>query len=44
MHMFRYCVANTTDTLENQYKANKANYDDKLKTTDIWFGLIEAEV
>ena len=41
MHLFRYCAAQSEDTLENRYMTQKTTYDDALLATEIWFGLIE---
>ncbi len=41
MHLFRYTVANSSDTLENQYNVKKATYEKALLDADIWFGLID---
>ncbi len=40
MHLFRKTTAETSDTLENQFKQGQSKYESDLKTADIWFGLV----
>ena len=43
MHIFRYCTAQTSNTLQAYFESQQAAAEKALKQTEQWFGLVPAD-